>query len=701
MTNTDDTRGRINANADKAWICPKCGLKLENNVYEDSSNNKYCNSCGVKLPTENDYYLYSGENNRVTLSSEDSLNDGNCTYLFSDESSTSENGVKFKRIELESNNISPFNKNVKIHSIEDDGNFPLDEDDAFNWDEDYKDIDGYEAFIGQEANREDVIKSIVASQRNYDEIKRKIIEFDQIRGTKKPDVEKKSSSTKATTASRKGNKRIVILPIVLLIIILFTIAFMHLGIIDGSYMGIVNQDKSLIVLNKYIDSGQYQKAEKYAMMVQQRQPGEDQFVLQLVERISSISPTSAYQIVKSYYEGQPIEPDDNSISPIYELYELGKSQPVEPNLTPPVDTYINPLNVTLAFNDNRVGHSIYYTIDGSKPTKNSLLYTSPISLDKSATISILVTNANGIESDIYTYDYIVSSEYKENLLRLYNTAKDVYNNSVVGDEIGQVLYQSKKDLGKALNDVNNFLVSRNASADKAQEHYTELNNRLYAHNSSMLVNSDKTKLFNIINNANSLLDEINNDALASSVSGEVSTLRAKLGEAESIYRLRSAPQESIDAKVEEVSGAIHVLESNLKLIKLNERYEGYVGSYYTETKDGRFGKNIYIRIDKIQNGALWGEVRLHNLYSQSDFREVYVNVELAGVDIVDDKIDFTMVGNIKATSTDTLQEVIDQYSVMASLSLTEDSNSNLADSIQFNCKDIGGGEEWYGLAHRY
>ncbi len=49
--------------------------------------------------------------------------------------------------------------------------------------------------------------------------------------------------------------------------------------------------------------------------------------------------------------------------------------------------------------------SIYYTIDGSEPDEESLLYTSPILLDKDVVVKAVVVNEFGVHSDVVSNEY--------------------------------------------------------------------------------------------------------------------------------------------------------------------------------------------------------------------------------------------------------------------------------------------------------
>ncbi|MEL7670801.1 S8 family serine peptidase [Methanobacterium sp.] len=79
-------------------------------------------------------------------------------------------------------------------------------------------------------------------------------------------------------------------------------------------------------------------------------------------------------------------------------------------------SYYSPLNVTLTSSEPA---TIYYTLNGSNPTKNSLIYTGPIILKTSQTIKFMAIDRSGTLSYVYTDKY-----------KIYRTVKYSYKAKV-------------------------------------------------------------------------------------------------------------------------------------------------------------------------------------------------------------------------------------------------------------------------------
>ncbi len=100
--------------------------------------------------------------------------------------------------------------------------------------------------------------------------------------------------------------------------------------------------------------------------------------------------------------------------------------------------------VTLAGKGN-----IYYTLDGSKPTTSSKVYSSPLTIKKTTVLRIMSKESGKLKSDISTYSYIVNENHKLPVLSLAMNNSD-FNyvnthtslNSSVQEEVNVQLLES-------------------------------------------------------------------------------------------------------------------------------------------------------------------------------------------------------------------------------------------------------------------
>ena len=79
----------------------------------------------------------------------------------------------------------------------------------------------------------------------------------------------------------------------------------------------------------------------------------------------------------------------------------------QPTLTPAAGTYLIPQQVTIS--STTEGATIHYTIDGSEPTEDSPVYTSPIAVNATMTIKAMATKTNWLNSAVTTASYEIRS----------------------------------------------------------------------------------------------------------------------------------------------------------------------------------------------------------------------------------------------------------------------------------------------------
>jgi hypothetical protein len=75
-----------------------------------------------------------------------------------------------------------------------------------------------------------------------------------------------------------------------------------------------------------------------------------------------------------------------------------------PAISPAGDNFVNSASVTMA--DAESGATIYYTLDGSKPTINSIRYTGPFTVTKTANLQAIAIKSGAVNSDIASTAFV-------------------------------------------------------------------------------------------------------------------------------------------------------------------------------------------------------------------------------------------------------------------------------------------------------
>lgn len=109
-------------------------------------------------------------------------------------------------------------------------------------------------------------------------------------------------------------------------------------------------------------------------------------------------------------------------------------QPVVAN--PSSGTFIG--NTTVTLSTTTAGAEIYYTLDGTEPTKDSTKYTTPIDITKNTTLKAVAVTADG-SSDVKTFDYIITDSLQIHDIQGEGHSSSFENKTVEGIQ-GVVTY---------------------------------------------------------------------------------------------------------------------------------------------------------------------------------------------------------------------------------------------------------------------
>lgn len=118
----------------------------------------------------------------------------------------------------------------------------------------------------------------------------------------------------------------------------------------------------------------------------------------------------------------------------YVFQTLGDETPPITTVNPQAGTFAGIVTVTMGVNESA---TIYYTLDGTTPTKNSLVYTTPLTFIKDTTLMYFAVDLAGNEEEVRTENYVVAAtEVNKNItspqLPIEKTIR--YDDGVSGDE---------------------------------------------------------------------------------------------------------------------------------------------------------------------------------------------------------------------------------------------------------------------------
>jgi hypothetical protein len=111
------------------------------------------------------------------------------------------------------------------------------------------------------------------------------------------------------------------------------------------------------------------------------------------------------------FKVEEINPVDSSVIKVWvdtdKFFIQGKLAGAPVSASPKGGSFSAAQTVSLATSDSAV--RIYYTVDGSKPTTSSSLYSAPITLNATTTLKAISVNAAGVESPVMTEVYVIDA----------------------------------------------------------------------------------------------------------------------------------------------------------------------------------------------------------------------------------------------------------------------------------------------------
>ncbi len=378
---------------------------------------------------------------------------------------------------------------------------------------------------------------------------------------------------------------------------------MYTGVIDGAKFGIVNQQKALEKIDKYIKNSEYEKACNYALVVQRAKPKNRELLEKLVVTINPVNSFKAYKMVENYANKVGEKNLDDTVK---KWIEIGKT-PVEiPYIEPNGGTYVYPPNVQMEFDATILGRGIFYTTDGSEPTEESNLYYNGVKIENDCQLKYFVINGVGEKSEVKTIDYEIDGELQKKVEDTLSQAENTLKDAVVGNEVGQCLQVSKDTLEQKIEWAKEKK-SKSCAVYDGNLICTELQGAIDGLNESKLSDADRTSLKSAVEKANTTYKSNSNN---NDVYSELSTLKTVIDDASTLLDKRNATQDELNAKARAVGSAVDKFNSAVELIKLDAKYQKFVGSYIYSTGNGgthEENKYIYLTIDKVYKGKIYGD----------------------------------------------------------------------------------------------
>ena len=308
----------------------------------------------------------------------------------------------------------------------------------------------------------------------------------------------------------------------------------------------------------YVGNNEVDKAIEVLEEAQNLDITNEELLKEILEILNKIDSDVAYDFLDRFINA--VGKDKISYD-IKDILDSATELPNTPVADPEPGTYIKPISVKLKLDKIKVGHSFYYTTDGSEPSKSSQKYRGKIDIYKSTIIKLIGYNKNGESTEIITLDYIIDKNIVNDIENTLEESKDLLNTTKVGTNVGDTTKEAKKAFKLVIDKVSDLLKKDSLSYDDASSMKSEIENALETFKENIIESVDKSKLLRIIDEAQNLYD---NSTEGSSVGeykvGSKKVLLDSINEAKKVYNDILSQQKIIDAQVSKLKSKVKKFE---------------------------------------------------------------------------------------------------------------------------------------------
>ena len=352
----------------------------------------------------------------------------------------------------------------------------------------------------------------------------------------------------------------------------------------------------------YIGNEEFDKAVEVLEEAQKIDITNEELLKEILEILNEIDSDIAYEFLDRFLGSVG---KDNISQDIKDILDLAYEVPSEPIVDPIPGTYVNEISVKLKLDKLKVGHSYYYTLDGTYPNKGSEKYRGQIEITESTTIKIIGYNKNDESTEVITLEYIIDKNILEDVKDSIAEGETLIKDTTVGTEIGNISKEDKDRLQLILSEAKDLLNKDFIRYEDVSSIKDKLENSIKEFENNIIKPVDKSKLKSVISQAKQLYNNSTEGSQTGQYkSGSKSTLMNAINKAEEVYNNSSAKQDEVDSATSNLNSAINTFKSN-KVTQGDRNSDGsytrsYIKQYYAKKLrkdfDNQYGPNV---IDEI------------------------------------------------------------------------------------------------------
>ncbi len=332
----------------------------------------------------------------------------------------------------------------------------------------------------------------------------------------------------------------------------------------------------------YIGNEEFDKAVEVLEEAQNIDKTNEELLKQILEILNEIDSDVAYEFLDRFIDAVG---EANISQDIRDMLDSSNQAPSEPIVDPSPGKYINPISVKLKLDEMKLGHSYYYTLDGTHPNKGSEKYRGPIDISESTTIKLIGYNKQGESTDVIILEYIIDENILEDVNNNISKGESLIKDTIVGTEVGNISQADKNKLQLIVDEAKELINDNSVDYQDIANIKNKIEDAIEVFKNNIIKPTDKSKLNNIISKAQNLY---NNSVEGSSEgqykSGSKTILLKSINEAKKVRDNVSASQEEIDSEVNSLYKAINKF-NNSKVEK--KEFTKEMALQFVENKYGK------------------------------------------------------------------------------------------------------------------
>ena len=341
-------------------------------------------------------------------------------------------------------------------------------------------------------------------------------------------------------------------------------------LMDGQYEeAILAFDKAIKIEGKsteariykakaYVGNNESNKAVDVLEEAQSIDITNEELLKEILEILNDIDSDIAYEFLQKF---EQVVGKDNISQEIKDILDSSNEAPSEPIVDPAPGTYINDISVKFKLDKMKVGHSYYYTLDGSDPDKESNKYRGQIEISESTAIKLIGYNKKDESTDIITLEYIINKNILEDVKSSISEGENLIKDTVIGTEVGNISEEDKDKLQLIISEAKDLLKTSSASYDEVSNTKDKIENGINDFKNNIIKPVDKSKLKSAISKAETLYNNaVEGNSEGQYKSGSKSTLMTAINQAQKIYQSTTLIQEKIDNEIDSLNNAIKTFE---------------------------------------------------------------------------------------------------------------------------------------------